>query len=159
MKIRSGFVSNSSSSSYVCDVSGEAFEVSDGCFWDVGLCNCKAGHVFQKKFLVPWVPEYPSRDEMLAKLDSMTDSKRACEAFRVLKDHELKTKYAKFFMGGEGGYETNVNQCPICTLTNLGDDMLLNYVLGKTGGTRATLISEIKDEFVNYEAFQRFIKD
>ena len=46
MKIRKGFVSNSSSSSYVCDVCGTA---ESG--WDIGLSEaemteCATGHIF-----------------------------------------------------------------------------------------------------------------
>ena len=45
MKIRRGFVSNSSSSSFVWDLSGEAFEVYDG-LEDAGAIECENGHVF-----------------------------------------------------------------------------------------------------------------
>jgi len=41
MKIRKGFVSNSSSSSYICDICGDAFEM-----WDESPTSCEYGHYF-----------------------------------------------------------------------------------------------------------------
>lgn len=156
MKIRTGFVSNSSSSSYVCDVSGEAFEVHDGCFWDAGLCQCQVGHIFKKEFLVKWQRPYPSKEEMLAFLDERTDSKRECAKYRSLTDAQLKQK----FLGEKDGYQGNnshVNECPICTLTKLGDDMLLMYMFAKHGGTREGTAAEIRKEFGSFEAFKRSV--
>jgi len=46
MKIRDGFVSNSSSSSFVCEVCSEAHETWDGSLSDIGMCECQNGHVF-----------------------------------------------------------------------------------------------------------------
>lgn len=46
MKIRSGFVSNSSSSSFVCEISGEAYEGYDGEYNDCTYVCCENGHEF-----------------------------------------------------------------------------------------------------------------
>lgn len=47
MKIRTGFVSNSSSSSFVCDITGEAFEVYDSSLLsEYDAVQCVNGHVF-----------------------------------------------------------------------------------------------------------------
>lgn len=53
MKIRTGFVSNSSSSSFVCDVCGN---IESG--WDLGLndaemCECVNGHTFCQSHMLP----------------------------------------------------------------------------------------------------------
>ena len=45
MKVRKGFVSNSSSSSFVCDLTGEAFETYEG-LDDREAVQCEKGHVF-----------------------------------------------------------------------------------------------------------------
>jgi len=52
MKIRKGFVSNSSSSSFVCDVTGGI-----ECGWDMsaeeaGMYECENGHTFYEDYLV-----------------------------------------------------------------------------------------------------------
>jgi len=46
MKIRTGFVSNSSSSSFVCDVCGEECSGMDMSLSDADMCECENGHTF-----------------------------------------------------------------------------------------------------------------
>lgn len=46
MKIRLGFVSNSSSSSYVCEICSNAVEVYDTPINELGFCQCDSGHIF-----------------------------------------------------------------------------------------------------------------
>lgn len=52
MKIRKGFVSNSSSSSFICDVSGETVEGMDLCLEEAGMYECEHGHVFFEEYLI-----------------------------------------------------------------------------------------------------------
>jgi hypothetical protein len=44
MKIRQGFVSNSSSSSFICTFTGEAHEKYDEPYHDMGFAVCQHGH-------------------------------------------------------------------------------------------------------------------
>lgn len=46
MKFRAGFVSNSSSSSYICQVCGDTFEAYDQGISDFGLVQCERDHLF-----------------------------------------------------------------------------------------------------------------
>ncbi len=46
MKIRTGFVSNSSSSSFVCDVCGEEISGMDICLSEAEMYQCENGHTF-----------------------------------------------------------------------------------------------------------------
>jgi hypothetical protein len=46
MKIRKGFVSNSSSSSFICDVCGTAESGRDYSLEDAGMYECENGHIF-----------------------------------------------------------------------------------------------------------------
>jgi len=45
MKIRTGFVSNSSSSSFVCDICGQDASGWDLDLADAGMCECRRGHI------------------------------------------------------------------------------------------------------------------
>jgi hypothetical protein len=44
MKIRHGFVSNSSSSSFICTITGESHEQYDETMLSMGFGTCEAGH-------------------------------------------------------------------------------------------------------------------
>lgn len=53
MKKRYGFVSNSSSSSFICCVSNESVEIDDSCdIGDYGLVRCENNHVFFTEYVV-----------------------------------------------------------------------------------------------------------
>jgi len=52
MKRRYGFVSNSSSSSFICEVCGEEICGMDICFEDWGFCECVEEHVFCQEHII-----------------------------------------------------------------------------------------------------------
>ena len=57
MKIRLGFVSNSSSSSFVCAVSGEIISEMDLELQDYEWVECENEHAFHEDYLVEPLPE------------------------------------------------------------------------------------------------------
>lgn len=52
MKIRTGFVSNSSSSSFICEVSGGSEGGYDVGLGDVDMCECENGHIFYQSYMI-----------------------------------------------------------------------------------------------------------
>ena len=52
MKIRNGFVSNSSSSSFICDVTGQEVCGYDITLEDYDLCECEHGHIFPADMII-----------------------------------------------------------------------------------------------------------
>lgn len=57
MKIREGFVSNSSSSSFICMVSGRIEAGYDLSMRDVEMYQCENGHYFDDSYLLPAPPK------------------------------------------------------------------------------------------------------
>jgi hypothetical protein len=51
MKTRKGFVSNSSSSSFICNICGKSEGGYDISLDDAGMCGCEGGHVFHYRCL------------------------------------------------------------------------------------------------------------
>jgi hypothetical protein len=65
MKIRQGFVSNSSSSSFLCDITGEMFEGYDGDLSEFGLASCENNHTFLYEGypeVKEWIEEDPENE-------------------------------------------------------------------------------------------------
>lgn len=66
MKLRSGFVSNSSSSSFVCDVCGDIESGWDISHEEAGMYECENGHVFCETHVIGELPEDCPRYEVPA---------------------------------------------------------------------------------------------
>jgi len=128
MKIRKGFVSNSSSSSFVCDVSGYIESGWDMGLYEAGMITCENGHCFLEQYFIGDFYEYEIKIE-----DETGDS-------------------------WEARYGVPAMYCPICSFGAVSDTDLINYLLKAHGKGREELRKEIKERFVDYKSFRKFIK-
>jgi hypothetical protein len=120
MKVRNGFVSNSSSSSFVCEVCGDAFESYDQGISDFGLVTCEDhDHLF-------------------------------CEAHRINPDTSGMFENYESDCSGDSENHINSKHCPICQLKEIPDNVLLQYALRKLQTNRIKMKKDITDTFKNY---------
>lgn len=129
MKIRSGFVSNSSSSSFICDVSGYTTSGWDMGLTEAGMFECENDHVFLEKYLVK-------------------DSKELEDISKEKWDEDYIYEYR---------YSVPSSFCPICTFGAVSDEDLIDYLQKTTGKGREDILEEIKKEFDSYEGFKKYI--
>jgi len=153
MKIRNGFVSNSSSSSFTCNVCGETVSGWDLCMSEAEMTECQSGHCFcDDHMLKPSIEQLKNiilndeyaDDELKEEAKDENDVDALIEMAREIDDFR---------------YEADSAFCPICNFLYIESDMAVKYLLKKNGITMDKLISEIKSEFKDYNEFMNFLKD
>ena len=130
MKIRHGFVSNSSSSSFICDVTGR---IASG--WDISLeeaemIECKNGHTFSEDCVL-----HKEKFDKLTSECSNEDSEEFDEDYRYYIPAEF---------------------CPICTLTHIDDTMVLKYLIAKGHINIDNIMKEIRGDFKSFNDLRSF---
>lgn len=145
MKFRKCHVTNSSSSSFVCDICGR---VESG--WDIGLehaemYECVNGHTFC------WDESLISNKDDLIKLilekswNEYYDSKNNKV---IVSEDELinmgNYELIDLVSGGEGYYYVPEELCPICNFIEYSESDLCSYLLKEYGISRDEVFAEVK---------------
>ena len=180
MKIRQGFVSNSSSSSFICSVTGTIESGMDLSLEDAGMYECSNGHAFLDQYLVgaeddpDIIPNTltkiieASKTNIDAALDiykSYTnyswrhEDKRKADLMEILfiSNTDFEKALDKFedrFYNKPDRYETKPENCPICTMKHFNNDELLNFIFKNK--SRKELEDEIRQNYT-YDEFTKII--
>jgi hypothetical protein len=130
MKIRNGFVSNSSSSSFICEISGDIESGYDMSIDEAGMYECENGHIFNE-------------DYALDNLDKYIENEY--EKDDDFDEYNLRYSLPKEF-------------CPICQMKEIGKSDLEEYLIKLSGKSKEELQKEIKLSFENYDDFKKYLK-
>lgn len=148
MKFRTSFVTNSSSSSYVCEICGRS---ESG--WDLGLSECEMmecvnGHIF----CCDEALEKPTKKEMIKMIlenkwhegvwdRNIRDSRDYSEdELLVMEEGDLFDK----FCSDNGYYDVPECVCPICNFIEYSEDDLSAYLLKEYGISRDEVFAEVR---------------
>jgi hypothetical protein len=147
MKIRKGFVSNSSSSSFVCDVCGEQVSGWDMCLSEADMFECENGHtvcwdhsaigkqdaqkIYAKKMF----------DEILAKKE---EDLYAGEKVVLAKGFELAFEDGEGYLTEEFDCCVPKEACPICSMTIISKSDYVDLLMAKTKIPKSGVLVEIK---------------
>lgn len=169
MKIRQGFVSNSSSSSFTCDI---CKETESG--WDLGLqeaemWQCKSGHTFCESHTDRDISDrgWSWEKKKIILLEYFKDWKKEegeklsrIETEELFEDHYngwWEDYWREYY--GELRYECPKDFCPLCNFSDVSDRDLIAYFLKNKGGAwRPELVEYLADRFETYDKFKEYIK-
>ena len=161
MKIRKGFVSNSSSSSFVCDICGTSEGGYDANARDVGMINCENGHTFCEGHFVITAD---MRDRLATRMkkEGEVSPEEIDEFLEAWDSEQPKSEYAvrsllEDYSGFEDiSYELPAEMCPICNMTNITGDAIISYI-DKFIITKKEVINQIRSKVSTYEELQALL--
>lgn len=175
MKVRNGFVSNSSSSSFTCDLCGDVESGWDLCLREIDWTQCINNHIICEACL--------PNGFTYGKPEQMEDESN--EAFQK--------RYDDWADETEDGYYCKEDMCPICRFEELSETNIvnylkkeykvefnevleeikknnkhrkkvynseyINYVCNKFNIKYLELLPTLKDRFENYKAFMKYCRE
>jgi len=168
MKIRKGYVSNSSSSSFICDISGGIEVGYDLTMEDADMWECENGHTMYDSYVKydsekELVLEYLRNDLVISKSSSYRDDHAEIEYIIEEIDKVSETDfdindYENFIEYGDLRYKLPAKFCPICSMEKFKKDELITFLLKETNTTLVEISLKIKEQFNDYDSFKNFIK-
>lgn len=163
MKIRNGFVSNSSSSSFVCDITGHADSGYDISAEDLGFIEFACGHIIDKDLVPPDKYQRISKEDVLKyiKFTYMDYEQDFYDMILQMSDKEFEkwknTKDAEYLLK-EINYVKPASMCPICNFKRAAPKDMYRYLLKELyNGDESKLLEQVKEKFENYENFQKYL--
>lgn len=159
MKIRNGFVSNSSSSSFTCDVCGEEASGMDICLDDAEMYQCINGHTFcdSEKLDGKVKTVNEKREQLIKEFDGF--DKERLEQIKKMDDEEIEEEYEDYYGSDEERYDCDPSCCPICQFKVATDTDIAAYFLLKTKNTREQVLELFKKEFKDYKTLKSVLYD
>ena len=188
MKIRTCFVSNSSSSSFVCCISGETAACDRGGRWeDFVPIECSCGHGFAPQYALK-LPKNPTLEQkrdiisgewveviISGACDSLKinpgdfDSLDAESVEKIYKEAEkdIRSRFEadddnRYGDDRYGYYDVPSCMCPVCSFKLISRDDRVNFMLKELlGDDKANfkrMDKVIKEQFNSYAEFAKYIK-
>lgn len=174
MKVRLYYVSNSSSSSWTCDVCGQTEAGYDCSASDVGMRVCVNEHVYCEDHAIDAGPMtigelrkilgnhwndvdfvervHPGALLLARNLDNLSDD--AVIERLPYYNQDVEDWIEDILEGND-----RPAQCPICSFQEVPRWMGYDYLLKSLGKTHADIIAEMHNKFSSYDALMSYLHD
>jgi hypothetical protein len=155
MKIRNGFVSNSSASSFLCQISLEHLAGSDSDY-EEGTCRCRDCHSqFLSEYLRKVDIKTLSKEEVSKALKSLYVTINPEDSEEDLK--EMLQDKVELWQGCSYTIHVTSVFCPICNMEQFKVVDLLAFALKQLGKTEEELTKDIAANYKNYADFKKYL--
>lgn len=160
MKIRAGFVSNSSSSSFMCDICRCTESGWDACLSDVEMVECgSCGITLCERHMLPLEGE-TLRAFLVENAEYIDDGdvEKVKDNIRNAPVEDLEGYYDEYKNDDhDWRYGIAAVECPHCMLHELLEEDMLAYLIKKMGySDRDAVAKEIKDNFVTLKGLDAY---
>jgi len=132
LKIRKGFISNSSSTSFICEVCGECVSGMDMSLDEAEMYVCENGHTF-------------CQSEVIGNSIIGEDGEDILSEKSLVMDDDDEYVAAK--------------HCPCCTFNHVSSYDLTDYLLKKANMSREDVANELKGRFKEFAKFREYIRE
>lgn len=151
MKKRKGFVSNSSSSSFICDITGREFSGWDMGLVDAGMYSCKNNHTFDERFYrEPSIQQ--KREIVLAQDGDYYEEQR--EKARTLNDAEFEEWWDDDYAEQEFDRgELTPDFCPICSFRYAKPSEIMLFLLAQDNMKLSEVLEKINILYDDWKTF------
>ena len=161
MKIRQGFVSNSSSSSFTCDISGRVESGMDMGMEDAEMYECVNCHMVSDEFVKGVDEQSKQGREACAELLAGCGEDAVADFHSLIDEEGYEVDEAFTEVANEWDFRGCLPtfMCPMCTLEYIDDSSILAYLLKRMGRSAETVMQEIREQFKDYPALMEFLKN
>jgi hypothetical protein len=178
------FVTNSSSTCYICEITGETESGWDLDLQDAGMFECERGHIFMENYAIGDPTEITKENtiKVIEKniknwrryVEEESEVKKKLRYRGYAKEHEDNLKYVQSAAEEEfdklwendkldalveqyeigSRYEVNSVFCPICQMEYIRDQDILKFML-KLNGKKEDIIKMMREQYPTYEDMQK----
>lgn len=136
MKYRKDFVTNSSSSSYICEICGNCESGFDIGLSECEMSECVNGHIFCDEHKLP-ITE--SKEDLIK---AILEDEYNHSSEEELNDMDIEELFMKRYDGGY--YDVPEYVCPICQFIEYSESDLVQYLLKEYKIAREIVFNEVK---------------